>query len=103
MKNDLISREELFRKLCEDTKEGTFEFTESQAEAADKIVRYVVKIIQDIPSVNVVLLDNLCELLSKNADCPHEHSTIQDNCYIKTCTECWKSVLKEWMEDDYNS
>ena len=103
MNIDLISREELFRKLCEDTKEGTFEFTESQAEAADKIIRYVVKIIQDIPSVNAVPLDKLCEILSDNSDCPPEHSPVRDYCIGKSCAECWKSVLMEWMEDDYNS
>lgn len=103
MNIDLISREELFRKLCEDTKEGTFEFTESQAEAADKIVRYVVKIIQDIPSADAVPLDKLCKILGYGSDCPPGHSSTQDNCYIKTCAECWKSVLMEWIEDDYNS
>lgn len=95
----MISREELFRKLCEDTKEGTFEFTESQAETADKIIRYIVKIIQDIPSVNAVPLDKLCNILGDNSDCPPEHSATQDNCYIKTCTECWKRIILEWMEE----
>lgn len=48
--DDLISRKALLDDLCEDRGEGTFEFTESQAEAADKIVRYVTGRIEAQPS-----------------------------------------------------
>jgi hypothetical protein len=44
------------------------------------------------------VLDSLCALLAKNADCPPEHSPVQDHCK-ENCAECWKSVLKEWMEE----
>lgn len=41
MNNDLINREALLLDLSQDREDGTFEFSEEQAEAADKIVRYV--------------------------------------------------------------
>ena len=106
MNIDLISREELFGKLCEDTKEGTFEFTESQAEAADKIVYYVVKIIQDIPSVNAVPLDKLCEWLAGNAwhldcsDCDAEHCDCpQWHDDSGSSPAFQKAKLTKWMEE----
>lgn len=61
--DDLISRKALLDDLCEDRGEGTFEFTEPQAEAADKIVRYVTGRIEAQPSVPAVPLDKLCEWL----------------------------------------
>lgn len=50
------------------------------------------------PTVDAVPMDKLCALLAQNADCPPEHSPLQDNCK-ENCAECWKSVLKEWMEE----
>ena len=52
----------------------------------------------NVPSIPAVPLDKLCALLAKNADCPPEHSPVQDHCK-ENCAECWKSVLKEWMEE----
>ena len=49
---DLISREALLNDLCEDREEGTFCFTDSQAEAADKIIVYVTKRINAQPTVD---------------------------------------------------
>lgn len=56
---DLISREALFNDMCEDREEGTFDFTDEQAEAADKIIRYIIDRIQAQPSVPAVPLDKL--------------------------------------------
>ena len=56
------------------------------------------KLIEDEPSVSAVPLDKLCALLAQNADCPPEHSPVQDHCK-GNCAECWESVLKEWMEE----
>ena len=52
-----------------------------------------------MPTVDAVPLDKLCEMFAKNADCPPEHSPVQDHCNQAKCAECWKSVLKEWMEE----
>ena len=57
------------------------------------------KLIEDAPSVPAVPLDKLCEMFAKNADCPPEHSPVQDHCIQTKCAECWKSVLEEWMEE----
>ena len=62
--DDLISRKAVQEALCADTEEGTFTFTEDQAEAADKIIRYVVKTLRSVPSVPAVPLDKLCEWLA---------------------------------------
>ena len=48
--------------------------------------------------VEALPMDKLCALLGKNADCPPEHSPVQDHCK-ENCAECWKSVLKEWTEE----
>lgn len=58
----------------------------------------VYGLIERQPPVPAVPLDQLCETLAKNADCPPEHSPVQDHCIQTKCAECWKSVLKEWME-----
>ena len=50
------------------------------------------------PTVPAVPLDKLCALLAENADCPPEHSPVQDHCK-ENCAECWESVLKEWIEE----
>ena len=55
-------------------------------------------LIEEAPGVEAVPLDKLCEMFAKNADCPPEHSPVQDHCIQTKCAECWKSVLKEWME-----
>ena len=52
-----------------------------------------------MPAVDAVPLDKLCALLAKNTDCPPEHSPVQDHCIQTKCAECWKLVLKEWMEE----
>lgn len=54
-------------------------------------------------SVPAVPLEKMCKILADNNDCPTEHNPVQDCCIGKSCTECWKSVLMEGMEDDYNS
>jgi hypothetical protein len=54
--------------------------------------------IAELPTVPAVPLDKLCALLAKNADCPPEHSPVQDHCK-ENCAECWESVLKEWVEE----
>jgi hypothetical protein len=91
---DLINRKALFNDLCKDREEGTFEFTDSQAEAADKIIVYVTKRINAQPTVPAVPLDKLCEWMS-------------DNVYLKDDTggawelnsDNWKKLLTKWMEE----
>ena len=61
--------------------------------------RHVLEEMDEAPTVDAVPLDKFCELLAKNADCPPEHSPVQDHCIQTKCAECWKSVLKEWMEE----
>lgn len=103
---DLISRKALLNDMCEDREEGTFDFTDEQAEAADKIIRYIIDRIQAQPSVPAVPLDKLCEWLARNAfafecedceeyckallDCEHEVGSDQ---------EYWKNKLTKWMEE----
>jgi len=61
--------------------------------------RHVLEEIDEAPTVDAIPLDKLCEMFAKNADCPPEHSPVQDHCIQEKCAECWKSVLKEWMEE----
>lgn len=99
---DLISRKALVNDLCEDREEGTFAFTDEQAEAADKILRYVVGRIGAQPSVPAVPLDKLCEMLARanvpvpcNDDC--ENCTAFDG--TGNTVNCWKKIMLEWMEE----
>lgn len=100
--DDLISREALVNDLCEDREEGTFYFTNSQAEAADKIIVYVTKRINAQPSVPAVPLDTVCEMLDKskvtvpcNDDC--EGCEAFDG--TGDTVNCWKVTLAKWMEE----
>lgn len=65
MNNDLINREALLIDLSQDREDGTFEFSEEQAEAADKILRYVYSRIIAQPAVpglpRVLTLDEALE------------------------------------------
>ena len=106
---DLIRREALLNDLCEDREEGTFEFTDSQAEAADKIIVYVTKRINAQPSIPAVPLDKLCEWLSENSmnipcnSCPNFSN---DYCTAigdasKPCPKTanyWREAITKWME-----
>ena len=87
---DLIRREALLNDLCEDREEGTFEFTDSQAEAADKIIVYVTKRINAQPSIPAVPLDKLCEWLEVHARTPIYN--------MQHTAEWWKEELERWME-----
>lgn len=91
---DLISREALLDDLCTDREEGTFSFTDSQAEAADKIIVYVTKRIKAQPTVPAVPLDKMCEWLAGYAEPPMDALTICDNPF-----EAWKMTLTELMEE----
>ena len=100
MKDGLISREALLNDLCEDREEGTFCFTDSQAEAADKIIVYVTKRINAQPSVPAVPLDKLCEWLGKVAilrccECTSNY------CDGKECSSSnnFDKEIKKWMEE----
>ena len=108
MKDGLISREALLNDLCEDREEGTFCFTDSQAEAADKIIVYVTKRINAQPSVPAVPLDKLCEWLERyammNCDgCREGFGSCEDeeNQEVSVCNsrERWKAMLTKWMEE----
>ena len=65
MNNDLINRETLLLDLSQDREDGTFEFSEEQVEAADKILRYVYSRIIAQPAVpglpRVLTLDEALE------------------------------------------
>lgn len=65
MNNDLINREALLIDLSQDREDGTFEFSEEQAEAADKIIRYAYSRIIAQPAVpglpRVLTLDEALE------------------------------------------
>lgn len=106
---DLIRRKALSNDLCEDREEGTFVFTDEQAEAADKIIRYVVGRIQAQPSVPAVPLEPLARWITENLDprcdcdyCFNEDTDFEDreccNC-PKMSEDQVKEKLKKWMEE----
>lgn len=79
MNNDLIDRKALLLDLSQDREVGTFEFSEEQVEAADKIVRYICSRIMAQPAVpglpRVLTLDeamvtDVCWLEKKGEDRP---------------------------------
>lgn len=105
----LISREALLNDLCEDREEGTFVFTDSQAEAADKIIVYVTKRIKAQHSVPAVPLEPLCEWLSEhsiNIPCTSCKNFVNEYCTAigdksKPCpnsADDWRRAITEWME-----
>ena len=110
MKDGLISREALLNDLCEDREEGTFCFTDSQAEAADKIIVYVTKRINAQPSVPAVPLDKLCEWLRENSNtipCTCCANFVNEYCTAigdrsrpcpKTAND-WREAITKWMEE----
>lgn len=95
MKDDLISREAVLEYL---DKRRTYELIDGRNKAYGKGIRDAIKDIEAQPSVPAVPLDKLSAILGKNADCPPGHSPVQYQCK-ESCAECWKSVLKEWMEE----
>jgi len=107
---DLISKKALLNDLCEDREEGTFCFTDSQAEAADKIIMYVTKRINAQPSVPAVPLEPLAKWLSENSiNIPCEACPNFSNEYCtaigdaskpcpKTANDWWRAIT-EWMEE----
>ena len=99
MKDGLISREALLNDLCEDREEGTFCFTDSQAEAADKIIVYVTKRINAQPSVPAVPLDKLCEWLADNYEPPANVSNGKALDDHEFCVTLWRYVLEKMMEE----
>lgn len=95
---DLISRKALLNDMCEDREEGTFDFTDEQAEAADKILRYVVGRIGAQPSVPAVPLDKLCEcLVRKRIGFVDEVDGIRLTGELTK--EAWATLILEWMEE----
>ena len=107
MKDGLISREALLNDLCEDREEGTFCFTDSQAEAADKIIVYVTKRINAQPSVPAVPLDKLCVWLAKfGCPCEINEGMCDDAHGVDRCLGifnssafCWQYWLTKMMEE----
>lgn len=107
---DLISKKALLNDLCEDREEGTFKFTAKQAEAADKVIRYINDRIQAQPSVPAVPLDKLREWLSEHSICiPCESCSNFSNAFCtaigdasKPCQNSeddWRRAITEWMEE----
>lgn len=102
MMYDLISRKALLDDLCQDREEGTFDFTEKQAEAADKIVRYVNGRIEAQPSVPAVPLDKLCELLAERYEPPYplvDIDKLKTPIDFRQQKEIWMNALINWMEE----
>ncbi|MBQ1778328.1 MAG: hypothetical protein IIZ93_09260 [Acidaminococcaceae bacterium] len=101
---DLISKTALLNDLCEDREEGTFCFTDSQAEAADKIIVYVTKRINAQPSVPAVPLETLAKWITENLDPRYrdcEHCSEENACFdcpIMTEQQV-KEKLGKWMEE----
>lgn len=104
---DLISREALVNDLCEDREEGTFEFTDSQAEAADKIIVYVTKRINAQPSIPAVPLVTLLKFIEQTEHftyppCQNEIEKCRDcklHYTFDSQKECWKQFLTKLMEE----
>lgn len=99
---DLISKKALLSDLCEDRQEGSFEFTDSEAEAADKIIVYVTKRIIAQPSVPAVPLDKLCEMLCKsnvNVPCNDDCEGCEAFDGTGDTVNCWKVTLTKCMEE----
>ena len=99
---DLISRKALLNDMCEDREEGTFDFTDEQEEAADKIIRYIIDRIQAQPSVPAVPLDKLCEWLAQRYEPPHELVDIDKlkmPIDFRQQKEIWMNALTKWMEE----
>lgn len=105
---DLISREALLNDLCEDREEGTFVFTYSQAEAADKIIEYVTKRIKAQHSVPAVPLEPLAKwiFVELNPRFGCDVCTSDQDNKDRVCCDCpmmslqqVKEALKKWMEE----
>jgi hypothetical protein len=105
---DLISRKALRNDLCEEREEGTFVFTDEQAEAADKIIRYVVGRIQAQPSVPAVPLEPLARWIVENLDPRIDCKSCAKNpenfrCQSRSCPSMGEKQVKEaltkWMEE----
>lgn len=100
---ELISKKALLSDLCEDREEGSFEFTDSQAESADKIIVYVTKRIIAQPSVPAVPLEPLAKWIAENLDprCGCSYcSRDRVCCDCPTMTEQQvKEELTKWMEE----
>lgn len=100
---DLISKKALLSDLCEDREEGTFCFTDSQAEAADKIIVYVTKRINAQTPVPAVPLEPLAKWIVENLDprCGCSYCSKE-----RVCCDCpmmteqqVKEELTKWMEE----
>lgn len=99
MEDDLISRKAAIEEFEEIVTSVSVYGESAEARyATNARLRFIDKL-NEIPSVPAVPLDKLCEMFAKNADCPPEHSPVIDHCIHTKCAECWKSVLKEWMEE----
>ena len=56
--------------------------------------------IEIIPSIPAVPLDKLCEMLSEKCYCaPYPNDPTSVECERKTCKDCWKAYLTQWMEE----
>ena len=106
---DLISRKALLDDLCQEREEGTFVFTNEQAESADKIIRYINDRIEAQPSVPAVPLDKLCAWLAKfgcpcalNGGICDQHGVFHCVGYGKSNVFCWRYLLTKWMEEQHD-
>lgn len=74
-------------------------------------VEDAIEIIQQLPSINAVPLDKLCELLADTLHTPAPCFNNEEICprmdfgYCRLLDapdvkECWKKILTKWMEEE---
>lgn len=98
--DDLISRKvaiEEFEEMV--TSVSVYGESAEARYATNARIRFIEKL-NNIPSVPAVPLDKLCEMLSEKCYCtPYPNDPTSGECEQKTCKECWKSFLINWMEE----
>lgn len=124
MMNDLISRKAAIETLALNTDYQTPEGIRNDlinhpGKECDWLggIDEAISIIEELPSVPVVPLDKLCELLAEMYHCPSSgwpssgrvcHPGCPDEAFEKLCgTDCenysdaerWKAFLTKWMEE----
>jgi hypothetical protein len=111
---DLISRKAVVEYFM--TNMGWYDVDGYKVDDADKIRTCIEDLINGIPTVPAVPLDELCELLAEMYSCPGSgwpssnracHPGCPDEAFEKLCgTDCdkhtdverWKAFLTKWME-----
>lgn len=105
--DDLISREAAIEALGEEPLRWNNTITEGQ-EWNDW--KYHVNAIKSVPSITAVPLEPLCEWLARQFECPCNFSPIDEEMFehckgdcVNDDIECWKRVLKQFMEGQHET